>query len=177
MEDAIYDWIVAATGVSAHWDFQKIPQPEFPFASMRILSIARLNGEDETRIEEDPGSPPGEEIEQIRSGPRRMTVSVNFYSTSNDALSDAMSLASTAQASLALPSIAALLYGAGLAVIGEGSLQDLSALEAETWVSRSQFDVVFGIASNTSEKSGYIETVEVDAPAIGWNPETFTLDS
>ncbi len=175
IEDAIYDWLSGSSGVAAHWDYQKPPQPQFPFSSMRILSITRIGGEDETRITEDPGAPAGEEIEQALSGPRRLVCSFNFYSTSNDPTSDAALLAARAQSALSLPTYAAALYRAGVSVIDEGAIRDLSELQSETWVSRFQFDVTFGIASNVIEKIGYIETVEVDSPPLGWDPEIFSV--
>lgn len=175
-ERAIVEWFGGATGVPLIWANQTIPQLAHAYATASIQAQSSIGGEDETRVAlADPPGDPGEEIEILAAQLRRLTVSFNVFSNSNAPSSDARAIMDKARAGLFLPSVARELQNAGIAVISDGAILNLDQLEADAWIGRAQMDVIFCAAFNARDRVGYIETAEVTAPELGWNPQTFEV--
>lgn len=165
IEDAIYDWIFAATGLATIWGEQDSPQPVYPYASLRVIAgPTKVAGQDEERITYDGGQPLGQEIGIEVAGLREMTVSIQVHARESDALSTnhPRDMMTRAQSSLGLPSVLSALHVAGLSVIEEGAVQNVSEAIEDTWISRAMMDVRFGLAASIMERTGYIKDVEVD---------------
>jgi hypothetical protein len=188
IETAIVAWFTRATGLAAsNVLLESQPtspnQPVLPYATVFNLSPATKLGQDELRIRDASADVPapdaGSEIEILACGLRKMVFSCNTYSKTNDADADARALMDKAHAALALPSFVAELQAVGLSVIDDGAVRSLDALQSDKFVARAQLDVTFGLASNVTENTGYIEHVEITdlAPVLpGWvNPETFEV--
>lgn len=180
IEDALHSWLVFASDLleaSIVVADQAVPQPVHPYATFRIALVSRMGGDDERRDNVDMRRDEGFEVESNLCGLRRGTVSVNFYARADTATGDAMAYGASAQAALAKDEVIEMLKLAGVSVVDEGQLRDLSQLESSEWISRCQFDVGICFASNLAEYVGFIETVIVDAPFIGINEETVTLET
>lgn len=120
----------------------------------------------------------GHEVGIEVSGMREITVSCQAYVERPDSLDPtkhALHLMSVAQSSLGLPATLAALSAAGLAVVDEGDVTDISEVIGEAFASRANMDVRFGLASNVEERTGYIDQTEISSssPGFGWVDETF----
>jgi len=192
-ETAIQAWFKNATGLADdHVLWQAQPtgpaQPSFPYATLFVTSPATKLGQDEIRIrdasDDDPAPDDGSEIELLACGLRKMTVSANVYAKTNDADADARAIMDKAHAALGMLSFLSAFKAAGLSVIDDGDVRSLDELTSNVFVSRAQLDVVFGMASNAIESTGYIETViahEIIKDATDTNvvdaDVTFTLET
>lgn len=165
VENAIYDWLSSATGLTTVWGEQDSPQPSYPYASMRIISgPTRVAGLDEHRYSYDELQPLGEEIGIETCGPREMTLSVQIHAKQADVgpTDSPRNLMSRAQSSLATPSVLAALRIAGLSVVDEGQVLNANVVVEDTWIARAMMDVRFGLAASVVERTGYIATVGVE---------------
>jgi len=165
IEDALYDWLAAATGLTTIWAEQDSPQPAYPYAVLEITSgPTKVGGQDEQRQTYDGGQSLGQEIGIEVCGLREITLSVQVFAKEADALptNHPRDMLSRAQSSLGLPSVLQALKVAGLSVIEEMPVQDMSEAIEDTWITRAAMDVRLGLAASVTERTGYISTVEVD---------------
>lgn len=165
VEDALYDWFNGVTGLATIWSEQDAPQPPYPYASINVIAgPTKVAGQDEQRITYDGGQPAGQEVGIEVAGLREMTLSCQIHVRQQDATpaNHARDLMSRAQSSLGLPSVLSALQVAGLSVIEEGPVQNVSQVIEDTWIARAMMDVRFGLASSVEERTGYIAEVEAD---------------
>ena len=165
VETALVAWVESAAGVSCMIANQNAPQPSHPFAELAIIA-ARDYGQADEQETNPVGAPSGQEV-QINAGKqKRITVSLNMWSSTNDASQDARALMDKALAALDLPSYRDTLKASGIAVLNAPEAQSLDELESNSVVQRAQADCFFGIAANVSERTGYIATMQTtsDAP-------------
>lgn len=127
------------------------PRPKPPFATMRQLgTLTRLGAYDEERLTTTAG-----QVKRI--GQRRLTVDVNIHGTG------AITRAQAAQDATERYDVREALDAAGLTVIDRGQLTNLTGILSTQFEERAQFEVIFGLAVETTETPGWIETVEYDA--------------
>lgn len=179
IENAIAAWIKRATGVTFIWANQNGARPAFPYIT-GMMSIANSIGQDEQRIDGDPPNPQvGQEVEIAACGLRKLVVSLNAYAGPNGdpEIDDARQHMDKARAALGLPSFVEDFRAAGMAIVQDEAIQNLDQLDGDTFLSRTQMDVSFCIASNAIEHVGYIATAEVTATDLGWNPEIFEVET
>lgn len=171
VENAIHRWLSEATGLQTVWRNQSAPQPEYPYASLRIITGPDPIPEGfELRDLTDTGRPDGYEIEQNVCAPCLMTVSCQAYVEGEDGnkpSGNARSYLDKARAALFLPSQQALFEAAEISVVRSNPVTDISALTNERFVSRAGMDVQFNCVMNLSEYVGYIEKVAVESTALG----------
>lgn len=161
IEDALYTWAFAQLGMPVFWSNQKFPQPARPYATLKLTGPRVLSGSDAAETTTDLGRPAGEEVETKYSGPRELTCSVQVYAVPTSGASSARALLARAQASLSRDSVAAALRAAGLAIVDQGGIADLTALLETNWESRAAMDVRLGCTDSATDRTGYIETVEL----------------
>jgi hypothetical protein len=173
IEDAIYDWLTG--GVSgfdeivpeAIWEDQNVAQPDYPYATMKMIAQSKEGGRDEIRTTTLVGQPLGREVEIMATGPIQMTISVSFNTDATTGGSSsgtrARSLAVKAQSSLGLPVVIDHLYGAGLSIIAEEGVSDTSLVINGEWLSRATLDVRFRTATQMTQRHGYIDKVHLES--------------
>ncbi len=159
IEDALHDWLKAATGVTCIWAEQSGPQPRPPYCTLRIDGPRRLGGADELRQEAA-----GEDVRQLVVGQRELTVQCQAFTAGTNGLATARELLTKAQVRLSLPSVRDQLSEVGLTVIDEGNVQNVSTVLETKWQGRAALDVRFGCADSAHERAGSIETVEFEGP-------------
>lgn len=106
----------------------------------------------------------GHEVGIEIAGMREITVSCQAYVDRPDSLDPAkhaLHLMTMAQSSLGLPATLATLSVAGLAVVDEGEVIDISEVIGDAYVSRANMDVRFGLAASVEERSGYIHQAQI----------------
>lgn len=178
IECAFHEWIdekVPALGLDhIIWADQNLPQPGYPYVTLKRDAITKVNGTDETRFTTDLAQPAGQEIGLETVGVREFTLSVNAFvdekTGSNDPNCDAMAILGLLQVSLGQLSIKEKLCLAGMSVIEELSVVDLSQVVNDEMISRAAMDVRFRAAFSCVERTGYIDTVQIDS--VPCNPAT-----
>lgn len=157
VENAIYSWFYLSTSIPTVWAEQDSPKLAYPFATLKITSRSiKTDGQDEQRWTYDPLQPIGQEVGIEVCGQRELVVSTQIHALAQQAPGDFMS---RAQIALGLPSYLAALDAAGLAVVGEGPVQTVSAKLDDTWITRAMMDVRFRLAASVVERTGYIAEV------------------
>jgi len=164
VEAALVAWVETGSGLAGAvlMAQQTAPQPPMPYATVR-LSGPRTGGAPWPRVYQsyDPAQPTGQEIAFQAVFDCEVTCSVQVYTASPFGAGSARALMSQVRTSLGLDTVLFALRAAGLAVQAPGDIQDLSALLDTTWQGRAALDVIFGIAEDATERSGYVATVGV----------------
>ncbi len=108
----------------------------------------------------------GHEVLSEVVGLRTMTVSCQVYTEQidrRDPTKDSLALAMSAQSALGLPSEIDRFRTAGLALVNEGTVTNIDEVIGDAFEGRSAFDVIFGLASNLAERSGFIKRSEISS--------------
>jgi len=169
VECAIVEWAQGKLEFEENqfiWRNQNLPQPDYPYVELHRDSLISI-GVDETRETTDLSQPPGQEIALTTFGVREFTLTVNCYvdeaNGSNDPDCDAMALMSMLQTSLAQISVMEAFCLAGLSIVEELAVVDLSQVVNGVFVSRASMDVRFRTTLCLVERTGYINTVQVNS--------------
>ena len=181
IDKALFDWVndLLTFGGRVIWEDQNLPQPNYPYATLKRASMIRVGGVPEVRTTTDLGQPLGEEIEVLATAPEEFTLTVQTYvdlaAGANNSNTDAFKFASKVRASLGLPSIDAALGVAGISVVEDLPVLDTTVVVNAEWESRATFDVRMRTASQMSESTGYIDKAEIASPDLGIDP--FIVDA
>lgn len=169
IEQALWNWASTVTGVPTSriiWENQKIAQPAYPYVSLHKSPVLISGGKPELRYETDLGQPQGEEIEFTATSQCEFTLSASVYMDAaaggGNPTTGAFKLASKLQASLGLKTIQESLSTAGLAIIQSLPVLDLSEVVNAEFLDRAVFEVRLRVASEMTEKTGYIADVELE---------------
>lgn len=168
-ENAVHAWFADAVGIETVWRMQSAPQPELPFASLRIIDGPTPIGRAITCQTELQGQPLGQEIKLESRLPCSVTVSCQVFVAMPDARNpgyNARTYIVLALTALSLQGVREALWSQGVSVITTGMVQDLSALAESEHESRANLDVTFGIVLTAAEYVGYIETVQLKSTGM-----------
>ena len=161
LEDAIYTWFVAASGLSrVYWAEQNVPQRDETFAVLKIIAgPIQVGTADQVALTTNLAAP-GAEVVHTVHGDREMTLNCQVVSRTITSANTARDYLSKAQTGLFLPTRRAALQTAGWAPIDAGAITDLTALMGPDFHSRASMDVRFRIRDTATESTGYIATVD-----------------
>lgn len=171
IRDALYTWVESVEGSRpVVWADQDAPRPMGPFTSLRLNTRTKV-GHDFVGHATDEG-----EI-SVR-GNREIVLEVQTFGE------NALSRAEALRTSLSMPTVwGALSSTAGIAVLWEGDVQNISELEESRYEERGTFDVRLRVAENVTDTPGVIKHVEMGGTIKGPNggelvtlgPETVDL--
>lgn len=163
-EDAIEAWFETVTGLTAYWENRRRKhERKLTFGKLNILTEVSL-GDDEVRRSFDGGAPNGEQIEQIVSGNRLVTVSVRVKSRSQKADQSARYYLGKLRTSLADPARLAEFRAASIAVVRPMPLQNLDFTEQDRVISFGNMDVIFATVVNDDvAATTYIESALISS--------------
>ena len=151
--------------VHFQWADQDLAQPPYPYLSFRRDSIVRTGAKDEVRTSTDLSQPQGQEIALETTGIREFTLTINAFvdeeAGANDPNCDALFMLTLLQISLSQLSSQEIFCLAGLSVIEELAIVNLSQVVNGVFVSRAAMDVRFRTVFSNIERTGYIDTVEI----------------
>lgn len=170
IEDAIYDFFVACTGLRVIWEDQSTPRPSLPYGTLRIISGPTSLGMDETRVETVVAPPQGvKPAKLVLGGSRELTCSFKIFGSAGsiDPASHARAFVGVLRGALELPVYRDILISAGLAFRGQTPITLPDSQIDQTWVSRSVLDVRFGLSSNMEQQIDVIETAHIKAVGSG----------
>lgn len=168
-ENAIHDWFSTQTGLFTVWANQGVPQPEYPFGLLKILSgpIADSPAWDHI-METDLTRPRGQEIEDTTTVPAQITVSCQALVELPDGrnpVRDARSYILRALGSLSQYTVQSALRLAGIAIVRAEPVLNLTDEVEE--ISRANLDVVFRVTLLERDFVGYIEKVHAESTQLG----------
>jgi len=150
LEDAIYDFIASASGLTPIWAYPDTDRPPLPYITMNISSGPSKVGEvTERRVSEDVFK-----YHQVW----RFTLSINVYSLTNH-----MECLTKIITATSLPSKIEILRLAGLAVWGPpGPTTDITELLNTSFEPRGHVDLFMSYGEETNDTVGEIHTVTSD---------------
>jgi hypothetical protein len=163
IENALHAWLAASTGLAAAnviWSNQSNPQPARPYVTMKMLDLGHV-GRDALTHAYDPTAVPRAELTTTVDGRRELTIAVQVFSASTTGAATARALLTKAQTALSLPGVQSVLSAAGLAILNEGRITDLTELLETRWQSRASVDVQFNCVDSAQETTGFIESVDL----------------
>lgn len=175
VEEALKVWLVDTLGLVDDFQIeeQDLQQPPFPYASAKLVAIAKEGGIDEKRADFDDAREAGSEMRLLSTGPVILTYSVSFHNLVEDqaqALSadeTGMARALRAQASLGMLSVLQHFGEYNLAIVKELGVKDTSIVENSNWRSRGTLDIQLRATTQMTEYAGYIDKVELASDDLG----------
>ena len=176
VEAAVYQWLTEISSIvdNVIWEDQNVPQPNYPYASVKFTAQAKEGGRDEIRTDTDLITrAAGEEIRMINTGPVGLTLPVSFHHDPNTLTNaspvgeTAMALAMKAQSSLGMQTVLDHFGRANVAIVRERGIQDTSVFVNGEWLSRATLDVAVRTHTTMTEYTGYINKVELSSVAFG----------
>jgi hypothetical protein len=166
VEDAIHAWVTAGSGLDASkviWSQQGGERPKAPYISLRIRSIRQI-GQDWLKIQ-DATAPvtAGSEIKHLAQGQREVGLSLQCFASTAQSGMAAASLLESARASARLPTIHQALSDAGVGILQSEPVQSIDGFLGDSqFEPRAVLELRLMLASEVSEFSTYIETVEIE---------------
>lgn len=149
-QDAIYDFVVAASGETVIWDKPDINRPAVPYATLNVSSGPRRTGAAEVRY----GG-----VQDTFTFPMRkeITLTINSYADSGW-----LATLGNIIDALELPSKQLILRNAGLAIIRSEDPIDISALLNDQHEGRGSVDIILGYCDSVNDVPGEVESVGID---------------
>jgi hypothetical protein len=165
IESAIQAWIVAGSGLAGAkviWAGQGGNRPAPPYIAIDGIGLNQF-GQDWKRHTYDDDADPGEEITNYVEGHREIVLSIQCFATSPLGTSAAMAILNSVVAKSRLPTVAAALLAAGVAVRRFDTINALGEVVGATaWEPRAVLTAHIGVASSVNEIGTFIETVETE---------------
>lgn len=162
IKSALRAWVRSVTNLpdtQVVWSQQDLSRLTGQFITMRLGDLTPLGSADETTQDYDATRDAGQEIEISVNGQRSFGLSLQCFGTGD--VSD-RSLLARLQSSLSLPSVLSLFEPAGLGCYDTSPIQNVTALLDTTFEPRAVMDVYFYCSEVVSERTTFIETVEVE---------------
>lgn len=168
IENAIVAWVKTASGLTSNGGVilgdQRHTSPALPYVHVRLGSVLPIGMDTDTH-EFDGAAPAGEEITLKATGLRSFTASIQAHEEVGSGF-DAAARLSKVQSALALSSVRGTFHAAGISCYDRGTVQNLSGLGAD-FEGRAALEVAFYVNEEVSEKTTWIETVEVSTNLPG----------
>ncbi len=170
INDAIFDWlarVVPQVDRRIRMERQDLNQPPYPYLTYLLDSANSEFGVPSLVEETDLTAPLGEE--QLRATFETMTATLSISAfvepgiAASDVKCNAKALLTKARNSLGQLSVLDLLGGGGISVVRAEAVIDTSVIMNGKWDSRATLDVIIRFASVMTEKTGFIDKVEVTA--------------
>lgn len=165
---ALIDWIATALDIDREqilWKNQNLPQPAYPFVTLHRDTILTEGFQDEVRNSTDLTQPIGKEVILETYGVRTFTLNVDIRldeeAGSADPEKDAVFLLDKLQSSLRFPEALDVLCLAGVAIVENLPIVDLSAVVNSEILGRAAMDLRVRVTSVATENTGFIDTVNV----------------
>jgi hypothetical protein len=175
LELALVEWLTGSVVIldgeasaivdNVVWEDQNIPQPAYPYASLKVTSLLKEGGGDELRNDTDDARDEGVEVRLLNTSPILLNLSIQFHldpsprSGATRAGETAMAFALTAQSSLGQPSVLQHLSEANLALVKELGVRDLSLVINGEWLSKAVLDLQLRTTATMTQYTGYIDKV------------------
>ena len=169
-QNAIHAWLSTVTGLETIWREQSAPQPKYPYGALLVISGPEaLAPQFEQRRDTDLNRDEGEEVRLTECVPCRFTVSCQAYvgmPEANNPQGNALHYMNKARGSLALESVRAEIWAAGIAIERPGPVQNIGEVIEDAFVSRANMDVAFAASLSIEEYTGYIAKVELESGGL-----------
>jgi hypothetical protein len=150
IEDALYDWVSAETGIETIFAYPSEERPKTQYALINVLSTKGVGEPISFSAVNGDGT-----ITITKEIPSMVTISFNIY------YADSFNKAKELKKSLEKTSIFESLYAAGLGLLESSPVQKIPEQIDKKWEERGQFDADFSFIDSTVEILEQIESIEV----------------
>ncbi len=163
VEDAIRQWVIAGSGLSASKVIFADQNGRAPSGTVITIKLGDPIpvGQDCIESLTDLDRDAGEEIEHRTMGVREFAVTLQAFTADTSGSGTARAWLSKIQAALRLPSISATLHGVGISAFDIGRIQVVNQVVEADFEGRAILEVRFYANESVSEFDGYISQVNV----------------
>lgn len=165
LEDALYDWVVAASGLNGNnviWSDEEGSSPSGTYMVLRIGPMLQLGAFDAHQLIIVEGeTDPTKDLEFRTLGQREFALEIQCFGDQTTGDSSAFSALSKVQDSLSLPSTIEALGLKNISPFDIGQIENKSAVKAADFEGRSVLEVRFYTFTTASDFLGYIEAIDV----------------
>ena len=152
VQKALYDWVIAETGIQVIWERANAPRPPNPYIGLLALSLVPFGTAYISRPD-DLG------IATI-TGQSIMSLSINSYIDQEASKINAVNILEELRLSLWKESTSAIFRNKGIGYLTSTNNQNLDQVLGTEFEQRAVLDVNFLIASSITDDVGIIERVE-----------------
>lgn len=171
IDDALFNWVLRVfpdlSRASVQWENQNLPQPIYPFVTFNKGTLIGNGSQDETRETTDLAKPAGEEVALETVSVREFTLAINAHvdeeSGSKDPDCDAFWMMTKLQVSLSQLSTEEAFELAGISIVEDLGVTDLSQTQNGVFFSKASMDVRLRICFSSVERTGYIDSANVQS--------------
>jgi hypothetical protein len=175
IEDTIYDWFVEQSGLDVAWGRQDSPQPIYPFGVLNVVSGPLMVApQDEVKWETDLSKPLGQEVALRITGLRELVVSCQVLAELPESFNPSAHprfVMGRVQASLSAPSVLKAFNDVNMSIIRAGDIVILDEADDDMWIARANMDVRFYLVSDSTERTSYINEIEITSLPFGIDKE------
>lgn len=169
IEDALYAWVKAGTGLPAAqviWEQPGAPRPTGQYVAMRIGPVTRV-GQDWLDIDDAASPAAGAELEFFSRGQRVTTLSLQCFAGPATGIHGAVQTLDTLVSKSILPTLHDALVTAGVGILNFTPVQSTDGIVGEVFEPRALLTATLMLASEVSELGTYIETTELTNEVTG----------
>ena len=169
IEKVLFDWVLRVfpnlTKEAVQWEDQNLPEPIYPFVTLRKSTLVSIGAPDETRQTTDLSQPRGEEVSFETISVREFTLFMNAHvdedSGAKDPDCDAFWMMTKLQTSLSQITTMENFELAGISTIEDLGVDNLSQTQNGEFFSKANMDVRLRVCFSEIDKRGYIDSANV----------------
>lgn len=168
IEKTLHDAVVAGSGITGAkvvWAKQGGPRLPRPFVTLRRTGGTEIGSTVARKKTYNGAADPGEEVETRSRRQLKFTLSIQVFALTTIGDAGASALLDAIQGQFRKRTQLDALRAGGVALEDSGAPQELGAVLQTLFEGRAALDMVFRVASETLEATGFIETVNVATTA------------
>lgn len=162
IQDAVYQWAVAASGYPAGkviWRDQDGFAPSGDYIILALLGSDTVEGP-VAHYRTDPAKPPGQEVILTVGGTRSAQIEAQVLTSQTVTATDALATAEKMRTRTQLPSVRGILLAAGISPYEPGTVQQINQVRAAGFVGRSVYQFRAYIADLVEERLTFVQKVQ-----------------
>ena len=169
IDDALFDWVLRVfpnlDRTHIQMEDQNLPQPRYPYVTFKKDSLISNGSQDESRETTDLTKPLGQEVAIETVSVREFTLEINAHvdedSGSRDPDCDAFWMMTKLQANLSNLLTKERFELAGISIIEDLGVSNLSQTQNGVFFSKANLDIRFRVCFSSIELTGYIDSANV----------------
>lgn len=170
-ENAIYDWVVTATGLAADrviWSDEQGKRPSRPYVSISLDAV-QPTGQDWQRLEEndDPDPGPYEHLIQTVEGERVGVLTLQAFSADGTGTAQAAAILARFQTRTGLDAVTDALWAAKVGVLSMGPVRRAGGPSMKVFEPRAILEVRLALTDSDTELIPEITSVTITDALTG----------
>lgn len=171
VENAIHRWITSALGIDFIWQDQDVDQPAYPYGTLKVISAVQRTELGDQIVSENAQDADDCDIDHTQSLAVTVSVQINVDGTDKTTPEkSSRALMNRALASLNTYKYREILTRENVVPFEKRQIGDFALIVGDTWIGRSQVEVLFYVTDVLTETVAGITTAVVSSTTDGADP-------